>query len=243
MAPTFKEKLIAAGLAAGTDKISIHHYEQAFSRHLEPFCDQQDFGMVEIGYGSGSGVTFWTGLFPHGYLYCLDRDVEESGSRYAVIKADQSSIQDLTAAQEAVHHVISLIVDDGSHLPSHQLFTFSFLFQTLLQEGGIYIIEDIETSFWRSGSIYGYTFNYGLHDPWSTIEAFKLASDYVNRRYLSSEDQSFIEYRLMSIGLDPVTVQQIEGIEFSRNCIVIRKSSVSAYQEQEYPHQNAIKRF
>ena len=40
----------------------------------------------------------------------------------------------------------NVILDDGSHVASHQLESFKVLFP-LLQDGGIYIIEDIHTSY------------------------------------------------------------------------------------------------
>ena len=41
---------------------------------------------------------------------------------------------------------VELIVDDGSHVPEHQILSFNFLFKNLLSPGSTYIIEDIETS-------------------------------------------------------------------------------------------------
>lgn len=242
MTQEFRKRIVEAGLASMTDKVSHHHYEAAYSRHLENFSSLQGFAMAEIGYGSGSGVNFWLDLFPNRHVYCIDRDHEGSGNRYDLIQGDQSSIQSLAHAIEQIRHPIDLIVDDGSHLPAHQLLTFSYLFQELLSKGGVYIVEDIETSYWRRGSIYGYSFNYGLHDPWSTIEAFKIALDYVNRHFLSSEDKSLIEYRLMSIGLDPSAVGEIESIEFSQNCLIIRKHSTEARPDQGYAYSDFVSR-
>ena len=41
-----------------------------------------------------------------------------------------------------------VIIDDGSHIPWHQIFTLETIFDTFLKDGGVYIIEDIETSYW-----------------------------------------------------------------------------------------------
>ncbi len=244
MISEFEQELASAGEVAGTDKIFAHHYERAYARHLNRFRHSKDFAMVEIGYGSGAGIKFWASIFPSGYIYCLDRDVGNiSDSGFSVIATDQSDLQSLRNGIDQISHSISLVVDDGSHFPSHQLLSLSFLFQNLLINGGIYIIEDVETSYWRTGSIYGYNFNYGLHDPWSTIEALKIASDYVNRKFLSPEDQALIEYRLMAVGLDPAAVQEMESIEFSRNCIVITKRIREESAESDYPFHDSIRRF
>jgi hypothetical protein len=237
-ARSFRDRLVEAGLDAGTDKISNHHYESCYARCLERFQEDESFAMLEIGYGSGAGVEFWTSVFPNAFVYCFDRDHEDQGDSYKVLKADQSDLNSLVSAIDEIVHPISIVIDDGSHHPSHQLLTFSYLFQSLLTAGGIYIVEDIETSYWRCGSLYGYLFNYGLSDPWSTIEAFKIACDYVNRRYLSIEDKSFLEYRMMSVGLDPESVGLIESILFSRNLIVLNKTD--QVRGSEEPYQNAI---
>src|SRR5205814_7924687 len=43
---------------------------------------------------------------------------------------------------------LDIVLDDGSHVGSHQVASFRTLFP-LLREGGIYAIEDLHTSYWR----------------------------------------------------------------------------------------------
>src|SRR5690606_41306911 len=40
-----------------------------------------------------------------------------------------------------------LIIDDGSHINEHVIESFNFLFPRL-KSGGIYVIEDVQTSYW-----------------------------------------------------------------------------------------------
>jgi hypothetical protein len=49
-----------------------------------------------------------------------------------------------------------IVIDDGSHLPRHQLVSFCALFP-FVRPGGLYIIEDIESSYYNSPSpsLYG----------------------------------------------------------------------------------------
>jgi hypothetical protein len=224
IAVSFREKLIAAGQSSGTDKVDNHHYEDSYWRLLQDFEDIDDLSLLEIGYGSGSGIKFWRDVFPDAFIYCLDRDLELQEKNVKVIKADQSNLDSLRTVIDQINRPISIIVDDGSHHPSHQLLTFSAFFRDLLAPQGIYIIEDIETSFWRRGSIYGYEFSYGLHDPWSLIEAFKVAVDYVNRLYLSEQDKSLLEFKMMSVGLDPSAVMQVDSLFFAQNIVAASKN-------------------
>jgi len=42
-----------------------------------------------------------------------------------------------------------LIIDDGSHINSHIITTSNFLFP-FLNKGGVYVVEDLKTSYWSS---------------------------------------------------------------------------------------------
>ena len=246
MNSSFQAQVAAAGLAAGTDKVHHHHYERAYGRWLEPFRHWQQWALLEIGYGNGAGLTFWRQLFPEAFVYCLDRDVEQTHDQARVLRADQSSLESLQAALAQIRHrPVGLIVDDGSHHPAHQLLTFSLLFVELLAPGGTYVIEDIETSYWRQGLLYGYPINYGLQDPWSTIEAFKLAADYLNRRCLGQEDRNLLAYRMLAIGLDPAALASVEMISFGPNCIAIHKAAEQdgPLLEAPYPLAATSRRF
>ena len=70
-----------------------------------------------------------------------------------------------------------IIVDDGSHVPWHQLLTFEIMFETWLKPGGLYIIEDVETSYLDGTNprIYGYDIiDAGLGKKGSVVEKFKV---------------------------------------------------------------------
>jgi demethylmacrocin O-methyltransferase len=47
----------------------------------------------------------------------------------------------------AEHGAPELIIDDGSHINEHIITTFKHLFPRL-KEGGYYVIEDTQTSYW-----------------------------------------------------------------------------------------------
>ena len=236
----FHRLVVEAGHAAGTDKIAHHRYDRSYALHLEPYRHWRQWALLEIGYGSGAGLTFWRQLFPEAFVYCLDRDVALQQEQALVLQADQASLESLEAALAQIHHrPLGLIVDDGSHHPAHQLQTFSLLWPALLHPGGTYVIEDIETSYWRQGVLYGYPLNYGLQDGWSCLEAFKLAVDYLNRRFLCAEDRSLLAYRLLSIGLDPQALRDVEQISFGPNCIVIRKAAAEDAPLLEAPYAHA----
>lgn len=235
----FLEAMRQAGMAAGADKVLGHRYDQVYGRTLAPYANLESFAMLEIGYGAGDGVAFWHTLFPQTYLYCLDSGYGDwSEGNTCVLRADQSRPEDLERVMATVRHPIALIVDDGSHRPDHQRLSFSMLFKQLLQPGGIYIIEDVETSYWRRGKLYGYELSYGLDNRHSAVEAFKRVADFVNRRFLDSADRNWLYASLLDVGIDPEAAALVETVSFGRNVIVLAKHLASTSDSDlcDYPH-------
>ena len=71
-----------------------------------------------------------------------------------------------------------MIIDDGSHLPSHQLLSLETLWPSLAP-GGLYIVEDVETSYWaQHATLYGYSY---IGQP-SIVDRLKLVADTINRQ-------------------------------------------------------------
>jgi hypothetical protein len=154
---------------------------------------------------------------------------------------DQSDPGAVEAAIALIAHPVHLIIDDGSHLPPHQLSTLSILLDQLLQPGGVYIVEDIETSYWISDRIYGYPTRYGLHNRWSALEVLKLAVDYLNRSCLAPQDRSLVEYLMAIAGLSPATAGLISTLSFAQNCVILTKVLERDLPYLERPYNHAAK--
>jgi hypothetical protein len=56
---------------------------------------------------------------------------------------------------------VDIVIDDGSHVISHQLITLSVIFN-FINTGGQYWIEDLHTSdnIWQGKSLYGYDMSF-----------------------------------------------------------------------------------
>ena len=73
-----------------TDKISYHRYDRFYPQFLEPFRNEE-FNMLEIGYGDGGGLELWKEYFPQAYINVIDIGVECEDDRSKVFKLDQSN--------------------------------------------------------------------------------------------------------------------------------------------------------
>ena len=209
-------KIHELGIKYGTDKITHHEYHKIYDFFLRSFYTKKG-SMLEIGIESGSSLHMWLELFPNAYIYGMDIGKEYIGIRHNIIKGDQSNLDDLTRVKNTINDIF-FINDDGSHVPEHQILTFNTLFPTLC-EGGVYIIEDIEVSYWASGGLYGYPTRYGYKHPDSIVEIFKDVADSVNSEFAGKRSNRVHHH------------DKIASITFSRNCIIIVKNT---QQDREY---------
>ena len=143
---------------SGSDKHQVdgHLYGFAYGRAFERFRYRR-IKLLEIGIGGygyrlgGESLLTWRAYFP--FAKIMAADIEDKSAlatpRVKIFKIDQGNehdLQNLAASQGP----FDIIIDDGSHLSRHQIFTFLQLFDSLL-EGGLYVIEDVMTSFWDFG--------------------------------------------------------------------------------------------
>ena len=145
-----------AALAAhyGTDKWGTHRYAQHYQRHLEQFRGQK-FAMLEIGIGGykhegkgGASLRAWQDFFPRAQIIGLDIEDKSfvDGGRIRSYQGSQADPELLERMNREVGPFL-LVVDDGSHRPEHIRASFEVLYPLLL-DGGIYVIEDTQTSYW-----------------------------------------------------------------------------------------------
>lgn len=210
-----------------TDKVTVHGYDRFYNKEFEIYRNIPSIGILEIGVQNGESLQLWKQYFNHAFIYGVDIDIEKSDDRSTIFKIDQSKIDELQTIKNRINHEIYVINDDGSHIPEHQLLSFDYLFSNILEEGGVYIIEDIETSYWKRGSIYSYNTEYGLYHKSSIIEVFKKLVDYVNINFLSDEDKKSLDLKTNFISSK--TKNSILSINFSTNCIIIKKKSRDDY--------------
>ncbi|NEE14155.1 class I SAM-dependent methyltransferase [Streptomyces sp. SID7499] len=145
----------------GSDKWGIHRYTQHYQHHFAPLRDRP-LTVLEIGVGGLSGGTtgyrapdkgggslrMWKRYFPRALVYGIDIADKRalSEQRITVLRADQSNADELHEVVEQTGP-LDIVIDDGSHRSEHVLTSFTTLFPHL-RDGGLYVIEDLQTSYW-----------------------------------------------------------------------------------------------
>jgi hypothetical protein len=86
----------------------------------------------------------WEDFFPNAIIYGIDIDLnckKFEGGRRRIMIGDQSDPRFLSDVMRQIGTGLDIVIDDGSHHPSHQVASFDILFPQL-SDHGIYAIED-----------------------------------------------------------------------------------------------------
>jgi hypothetical protein len=121
---------------------SGHNYLAAYWKHLGPIREKSQV-VVEIGVQTDRSVKMWKEFFPNATIFGFDIDekcTEFIDNRIQLIIGDQSQKGDLQKLLDKTGP-IDVVIDDGSHVPNHQIKTLEFLFPHL-RPWGVYAIED-----------------------------------------------------------------------------------------------------
>ena len=128
-----------------TDKCSVlHNYLDKYDFILNKFTNSS-FNLLELGVFFGSSLKMWKEYFPHAKIFGIDinpKCMEYSDDRIEVLIGDLSNVQNLIELKKLNP---TIIIDDASHLWSHQAKAILTLF-SCLPSGGVYIMEDLGTS-------------------------------------------------------------------------------------------------
>ena len=199
----------------GTDKWNhqwyVQYYEVLFSGRLR----RKRINFLEIGVGGdtnprdgGKSLRMWRAYFSKGRIYGIDINDKRPHDR-GRIKTFRGSQADPQFLDSVVRQIgrIDVILDDGSHINSHMIFTFQHLFPRLAA-GGTYIVEDTQTSYWP-GFFEGNETD--RNDQKTAMGYFKSLTDGLNwREFRNSYVPNYFDLN-------------IESIAFYHNLIIIRK--------------------
>jgi cephalosporin hydroxylase len=148
-------------------------YDQAFSRYVG-----KPVTLVEIGVAEGGSLQLWRNYFGE-QARIIGVDINPGAQALAGPGAEVmiGSQADPHFLNRVADHAgeIDVIIDDGSHVCSHQIVTMETLFPRL-KTGGVYVCEDLHTSYWED-------FGGGPGRADSYIEYVKRLIDKLHHRY------------------------------------------------------------
>lgn len=131
-----------------TDKWQVYEIYERIFKTFKPR------NLLEIGVQRGGSLMTWRDYLPGTKIYGIDNNVKQariSGEGIKIFEGDQTDKEFLLKVMGEIDTKLGMIIDDGGHKPNQQIRSFEVLFP-FLRNGGIYVIEDIQTSFWK-----GYT--------------------------------------------------------------------------------------
>lgn len=199
-----------------------HQYGWAYQKNFWRF-KYRPMKILEIGIGGyefslgGQSLNSWQSYFPFGKIVAADIKDSTALSNfrtkiYIVDQGDRESLIDMARKE----YKFDIVVDDGSHFNHHQILTFHALYD-FVKDGGIYVVEDVQTSYWQQGAWDG-------AEPESDAFAetcvgyFLRVAKYINHS----------EFRLGADKADPELIalaKKIKAIEFHHNLIFIHKGT------------------
>jgi demethylmacrocin O-methyltransferase len=185
-----------------TDKYGTHYYTQHYQTHFKRFKYKR-VRLLEIGVGGyedpfigGKSLRMWKKYFPFGKIYSIDI-YDKSFLQENRIKIFQGSQVDKDFLEKVT--VLSgdpdIIIDDGSHINEHVIETFKLLFPKL-KDGGIYVIEDTQTSYWED---FGGSMDF--RNPDTIMYFFKSLTDSLNNKEFicPGYEQNYYDRKIISI--------------------------------------------
>tara|TARA_B100000787_G_C16160265_1_gene281037 strand:- start:437 stop:1249 length:813 start_codon:yes stop_codon:yes gene_type:complete len=132
-----------------TDKLE-HGYIDIYDSYFKELKDKQ-LKIIEIGIADGKSLLTWADYFKNSTIIGIDIhkiDILEKRLDKPNIEIHQGSQSD----DIFIHKIIKkygsfdIIIDDGSHLTKDVKKSFHLLFP-YLKNGGIYVVEDMQTSY------------------------------------------------------------------------------------------------
>lgn len=140
----FETDLCRIAFNHGTDKGTNGHFYTAKYHELLKDKRETITKVMEIGIDRGWSLLMWREYFPNATIYGADIDYNRliNEPRIRSKRCDQSDVRSLYELIPWVGGDFGLIVDDGSHVPEHQILTAKALLP-LLSPDGVYVIEDV----------------------------------------------------------------------------------------------------
>lgn len=184
-------------------------YEQYFAKYRG-----REVVILEIGVYHGGSLQMWKNYFgDKAKIYGIDINPECKKFEEEGIKIFTGSQSDKLFLKDVLSQVppIDVLIDDGGHTMKQQITAFKEIFDQVKADG-IYICEDLHTSYWLK-------YGGGYKRKGTFIEFSKNIIDQLNAHY---SEQSALK-------VDSLT-KSIKGLHYYNGMLVIEKGEVNNFQ-------------
>ena len=123
------------------DKGTAHSYIENYYHHRFNKIRLNKLNILEVGVSTGLSLEMWCEYFPNSNIIGVELEkinYKPSNDRIKVIIGDATDAKTFQKIEN-----LDIIIDDGSHILTDQIFSYAILFDRL-KKGGIYIIEDVK---------------------------------------------------------------------------------------------------
>lgn len=222
------DPLTRLAIKYGTDKWGLHFYTPIYHRFFHPFRNRP-IRLLEIGVGGyslkfagGGSLAMWADYFARGEITGIDI-LDKRLNLGPRVKVFQGSQEDPVFLKKVCDDrgPFDIIVDDGSHIPQQVVTSFNALFPSLVT-GGLYAIEDIQTTFWPD-------FGGSIQNGGETLNLARTVMECLNRAELILVDRSH--------SLPPFA-REIKSFHAFHNLFVIEKGDNSEPSIGDYDLEN-----
>jgi len=166
LARRFNTDKAARYLTREGKEIAGHDYAAFYERFFRDFRDEP-ITVMELGCGQvwniGASLRMLKAYFPEAEIVGVDN---KPAARRLVVDGFRIEVGDLGKVEflrRLRRFRPTILIDDASHLWSHQILAMAELYDTL-PSGGIYVMEDINTSFGHMRATYSEGATFSGHD-------------------------------------------------------------------------------
>lgn len=141
--------LTQLGMKYQTDKSYFHLFTEFYEDYFQSFKDKP-ITILEIGILQGKSLLMLKEFFPLATIHAIDINPSSVNLKLGDIHTHLCSQDDFKTLTTLFHDIkFDIIIEDGSHMTSHQQSSLGFFF-SFLNPNGIYICEDLHTSYTHS---------------------------------------------------------------------------------------------
>ena len=203
------------------------HYLDIYHRHFQAYR-RKPVTIVEFGVLHGGSLQMWKKYFGR-RARIIGVDIEPKCKQFEekqieIIIGDQENRSFLRKLRKEIGS-IDIIIDDGGHTMKHQNTTFEEMWPAL-KDGGVYLIEDLHTSYWK---LYGG----GLRKRGMFIEFAKGLIDSLHAWHAPKKDKA-------RFPIDKYT-HSIKAMHVYSSVIVFEKDKIVKPHDEQHGHESGIK--